>query len=148
MTSSQRPSTRTFKSARQLEVDEPVKKSRTPKKLPKIKLPSKNWSTIIIIVLVIASAFMFMQYRSAQNKLAGPAKDNEKYTKRLSKMILLPKNETPTIATVKDVTKLKDQTFFVDAQNGDKLFVFNKAKKAFLYRPSTNMIINVQPVSN
>ena len=58
----------------------------------------------------------------------------------------LPTDETPTIATIADKDKLKDQPFFSKAENGDKILAFNKAMLAILYRPSVNKIINVAPI--
>lgn len=55
----------------------------------------------------------------------------------------LPAGEQPTLATVADQEKLKGQDFFSHAQNGDKLLIYPKAKKAILYRPSTGKIIEV-----
>ena len=60
---------------------------------------------------------------------------------------MLPTGETPTIATVTDASKLKDQAFFTNAVTGDKVLIYTNAKKAFLYRPSTNKIINIAPVN-
>jgi len=63
------------------------------------------------------------------------------------KKIMQVPDETPVIATVKDATSLKaQQTFFVSAENGDKLLVFQVAKKAVLFRPSTNKIIESGPL--
>lgn len=68
-------------------------------------------------------------------------------TEKVGKLIALPADETPTIATVEDKTKLADQAFFSAAENGDKLLIYTKAQKAIVYRPSTNQIINVGPIS-
>ncbi len=59
----------------------------------------------------------------------------------------LPQNETPTIATVTDVTKLADQPFFRNAKNGDKVMIFGSTKEAILYRPSIHKIIAVAPIN-
>jgi len=59
----------------------------------------------------------------------------------------LPKEEVPTIATISDKEKLKGQVFFDAAENGDILFAYTTAMKAILYRPSTNKIINVAPIT-
>jgi hypothetical protein len=66
---------------------------------------------------------------------------------QVSKLMDLPTDETPTIATVLDKDKLKDQQFFNRAENGDKVLVYMKAKKAILFRPNTDKIIEVGPVS-
>ena len=40
-------------------------------------------------------------------------------------------------------SKLKAQPFFAKAQDYDQVLIFEKAKKAILYRPSTNKLIEV-----
>ncbi len=59
----------------------------------------------------------------------------------------IPEGETPTIATVEDVTKLTDQPFFEGAENGDILVVLNDSSQAVLYRPSTKQLVKVGPIS-
>ena len=59
----------------------------------------------------------------------------------------LPQDEVPTVATISDKEKLAGQTFFARAENGDILFAYTTAMEAILYRPSTNKIINVAPIS-
>lgn len=65
----------------------------------------------------------------------------------VGKLIELPENEKPTIGTLSDLTAIKDQPFFAKAEGGDKLLIYPEAKKTYLYRPSTNKLINVGPVS-
>ncbi len=64
----------------------------------------------------------------------------------VGKLITLPTGETPSLATVSDVSKLQDQIFFKNAQDGDRVLIYTEAKKAILYRPSTNKVIDVAPV--
>lgn len=66
---------------------------------------------------------------------------------KVGRLMTLPGDEVPTIATVIDKEKLKDQSFFANAQNGDKVLVYVKAKKAILYRPNTDKIVEVGPVN-
>ncbi|QQG41616.1 MAG: hypothetical protein HYV90_05690 [Candidatus Woesebacteria bacterium] len=66
---------------------------------------------------------------------------------QVGKLISLPDDEKPTVATVTDASKVKDQPFFAKAQNGDKVLIYQKAAKAILYRPSTNMIVEVGAVN-
>lgn len=68
-------------------------------------------------------------------------------TTQVGKLINLPADEKPTVATVTDASKVKDQQFFKNAQNGDKVLIYQKAQKAILYRPSENRIIEVGAVN-
>lgn len=62
-------------------------------------------------------------------------------------LIVLPEGERPTVATVTDVDKVKDQPFFKNAQTGDKVLVYSQGKKAYLYRPSENKLVEVGSVN-
>jgi cytoskeletal protein RodZ len=74
-------------------------------------------------------------------------KEQENLIKSVGALTDLPSGETPTIATVSDASKLKSQTFFANAENGDRVLIYTNAKKAYLYRPSTNKVINIAPVN-
>ncbi len=67
---------------------------------------------------------------------------------KVGALMQLPKNETPTIANVSDAAAAKKQSaFFANAQNGDRVLMYVKAGQAILYRPSTNKIILVAPLT-
>jgi|SRR5690606_27003128 len=111
---------------------------------------------VIVLVGVAGTAYYFYdQHRQAKEKLENPEQFAQEETQALinemSELIALPEadiaNGEPTLATVQDKEKLKDQEFFTNSENGDKVLIYAKAKKAFLYRPSTNKVINVAPVS-
>ena len=113
---------------------------------------------ILVIVLVGAAGtayYFYNEYQKSQEALNNPEKTAQEETQRLidqmSALIALPEadiaNGEPTLATVQDKEKLKDQEFFANAENGDKVLIYANAKKAFLYRPSTNKVINVAPVT-
>lgn len=65
----------------------------------------------------------------------------------VGKLLALPSDEKPTVATITDVEKLKEQTFFKNAMNNDKVLIYTKAKKAILYRPSEKKIVEVGAVN-
>ncbi len=94
----------------------------------------------LIIVLVVAGPFIF--YEKQKTSVSPSNTSAADLSTRVGKLIELP-SETPKIATVSDVNKLKNQPFFVHAQNGDKVLIYQNAKKAILYRPSINKIIEV-----
>ncbi len=65
----------------------------------------------------------------------------------VGKLIVLPEGEEPTIATVSDPEKLKDQLFFANAKLGDKVLLYTEAKKAYLYDPVAKKLIEVAPIT-
>ncbi|MDL2363066.1 MAG: hypothetical protein QFB86_01640 [Patescibacteria group bacterium] len=130
--------------------DKKTSKVRTPRKFPKLSAQNAPW--MITAVVIIFAAFMFAQYRQATNKLySGSQAVSEQQTldtvQRVGKLILLPKDQTPTVATVKHADQLKNQAFFKQAKDGDKVLVYSKTKQAILYRPSTNQLIAVSTVT-
>jgi hypothetical protein len=124
------------------------------KNLDKLKSNKSLWLIIIVIVLIVAAIpayYYYNQYKNAQMLLQNPSASATAQAKdlvaKVGKLIELPTSETPTIATVSDISKLAGQTFFANAQNGDKVLIFTGAKEAILYRESINKIIQVAPVN-
>lgn len=111
---------------------------------------------VIILVLLLIGAgvggtyYFYDKYQKAQFALDNPeltAKTEvDILTGKLGKLIELPTDEEPSVATVLDKEKLKDQGFFVKAENGDKVVIYSKSRKAILYRESMNKIIEVAPI--
>ncbi len=60
---------------------------------------------------------------------------------QLSEIMVLPKGEAPLIATISNVALLQGQPFYVNAQRGDKVFVYCAARKTILYDPLAKKII-------
>lgn len=105
-----------------------------------------------ILLLAIGSAvFFYTKYQDSQYKLNNPEivarAETESLVVKVGKLVELPSDEEPTVATVSDVSKLSSQTFFASAKNGDKVLIYSKARKAVLYRPSQNIVINVAPLN-
>lgn len=110
--------------------------------------------TILLVIAVAVAVFFYKDSQDKQKqvqKLSNPTEqaklEQQQLTAKVAKLTVLPQGETPTVATVTDITKLQDQPFFANAQNGDKVLIYTKAKKAILYRPSTNKVINIAPVN-
>jgi len=108
---------------------------------------------ILILVLLLSFRFNFyfyQKYQTVQKTLQKQkqlnSNDREKLIAEVGKLIELPKEEA-TVAAVSDKEKLKDQPFFQNAKNGDRVLIFTKAKKAILYRPSIKKIIEVAPIN-
>ena len=106
---------------------------------------------IVALIGVGASVYMYMEMQSIKNdpktlQQAQQSKVNA-IKDKVGKLIAIPKDETPVLATVDDKEKLKDQPFFKDAQNGDVILMFAQSKKAIIYRESENKLVNVGPIA-
>ncbi len=125
-------------------------KSEVRNRLHKISFSKKNILSVILVVIFIGAlgtaGYFYYQYKKAT---AVDASKNEivNYTAKISKFMVLPSGETPTMATVADKDKLASQSFFAHAENGDKVLFYSKAQKAILYRPATNMIIEASSMA-
>lgn len=67
--------------------------------------------------------------------------DDKKIMDRLSEVMSLP-DEVPAVAKINDINALKSNVFFKDSDNGDKIFIFEKAERVFLYSVRLKKIIN------
>ncbi len=144
----QRPKNVVAKPAETMLQSRPVKKQRFG------GLSKKHWSILAIVVTVLAIGLLSYGYFSTKNELskltdpqAAAQAEAEDLAKQISVFLELPKDETPTLATVSDVTKLQEQLFFQKAQNGDRVLVYAQAQRAVLYRPSTKKVIEYAPVN-
>lgn len=86
-------------------------------------------------------------YKTDPNQAAQAESDKvtNKIISDVGKLYAIPKDEKPSVYTVKDkeVSKKQLGAFFDKAENNDISLIYTKAKIAILYRPSTNQIVNV-----
>jgi len=126
-----------------------------PKKLgPKVNKFVHTRSFILVLIFVLAclpALYFYNKNRQAEKLLKDPNTANQQVinevVKKVGRHILLPTGEQPTLASITDVNKVKGQPFFANAQNGDKVLVYTQARKAFLYRPDKDIIIEVAPLN-
>ncbi len=126
--------------------------------MPKLTGKSKkiNIAIIVMALLVVVglggAGYMYRENAKLKKdinttKQKSPEDLNKELIAKVGNLIILPAEEAPTILTVDDKTKLKDQPFLQSAENGDRVFVFTKAKKAIIYRESLNKIVDAGTVS-
>lgn len=119
-----------------------VEKSMVKQKFIKIVIP------VIALVAIGLCVYFYSQIRILkQNPTVAAQKETTDIIAKVSKLVVLPTGETPTIATVSDPEALKDQPFFANAIKGDKVLIYAQAKKAFLYSVSLNKILDVAPLN-
>jgi len=116
----------------------------------------KSSRTILIIAIVVAliglgvGGYFYYQYTFVKSPEAiqkAAQEETKKLVAEIGKVMVLPANETPTLATVSDINQLKKQPFFKDAKNGDKVLLYVKAQKAIVYDPNGHKIVNVGPIN-
>ncbi len=124
---------------------------------PKLRLPAnKKWLYVglLLIIAIIPTVYFYAQNKNSEKKLndlqqkTQSSNDLNTVVAQVGRLVILPTDEQPTLATVSDVSKLQGQPFFAGAANGDKVLVYNKAKKAILYRPSLNKIVEMAPLNS
>lgn len=100
---------------------------------------------VILAVIVLGGGYMLLGKSSDPQVEA--KREADAVIKQVERHMVLPTGETPTVATVSDPEKLKDQKFFANAKKGDKVLIYSGAQKAILYDPSADRIIEVAPVN-
>ncbi|MEK7602746.1 MAG: hypothetical protein AAB459_00685 [Patescibacteria group bacterium] len=108
-------------------------------------------NVFIIVGLTIFGTVYYRRYQHLKNNPPSATDlaqaEIDRYIAEVGKLYDLPKDEKPQVATVKDKEKLKDQPFFIKAENDDITLIYTGAKLAILYRPSTKQIVNVSTVT-
>lgn len=103
--------------------------------------------TALVLAFGGTTFYFYQKYADIkENPQKTVEESTEKLVEEVGRLIELP-DETPTVATVVDPEKLKDQAFFARAKAGDKVLIYGNARKAILYNPETKKVIEVAPVN-
>src|SRR3989338_5146219 len=115
-----------------------------------VSLKSKLFIILLVLTAVgIGTTINFYRQLSElkNNPQISIQKEVKSVVAEISKIMILPVGEDPTVATVADPEKLKGQSFFANAKKDDKVLIYTNAKKAILYRPSERKIVEVAPLN-
>ena len=118
---------------------------------------SSTWKWALLVVLLVALGWSLFSYYNTSRQLAiltdptiaaeAGKKQTEEVLGKVGKLIILPKDKNPVVATINDVEKLATtQDFYREAHNGDRLVIFPASKKAVIYDEDDNRIVNVGPI--
>ena len=119
----------------------------------------RKWLGLIILLVLLAVGYYGWRYlKIGQPSLLGGTvnqAENQKANQQeimavvaqVKKLIIVPGDESPQMAEISDaVLAAKEQPFYAGAQNGDKILVYLNARKAIIYSPARNIIVNVGPI--
>ena len=103
---------------------------------------------VIAVVAIVLAAYFYYQWNLLrQNPQAIAQRTVSDLVAKVGRLAVLPTGETPSVATISDPQKLKDQSFFAKAKTGDKVLIYAQAKKAYLYSVSLDRLLEVAPLS-
>lgn len=119
--------------------------ARTVTRKPKMKFGVILGGLFLVLFIATAmtAVYFFWKYKSVSSSQAVQQKELNTAISKVGALMDLPKDESPTLATITDKEKLKSQPFFERAENGDQVLFYLKLGRAILYRPSTNRIVDV-----
>lgn len=106
-----------------------------------LKKHAKKYLTVLILLVISVGGLGLRQYLVNKD-----ITDVKIIQQKVSEHMLLPGDEQPALATVIDKTKL-NKTIFKNAENGDKVLVYQKNKKMIIYRPGIDRVADVVPVA-
>lgn len=102
---------------------------------------------VFAVVLIGLGVWKYLDQQKQIKALKDPKQASlaatEQLIKDVNKAAVMPKDEQPIIREISELKSLASQPFYYDAQIGDRVLVFSKAKKAILYRPSTGQVVNI-----
>lgn len=139
--------------------DEEIKNIKQVKTIQQKKQRKIKKIIIGILILVIIAICSFIYFKYPQVLRIGKGDEqtkNEELAKtqaralldKVSKLIILPTNEEPNIFEITDPeTLIKQQQFFIGAEKGDKILIYQQLARAIVYSPSRNIIVNVGPIT-
>jgi type IV secretory pathway VirJ component len=102
---------------------------------------------VIALGALIATGVLTKEMATLKNPTATTAAEVKKTVAEVGKVLVLPTDETPTLATVADPSKLAGQPFFANALTGDVVLIYSTSKKAILWRPSTKQVVEVSALN-
>lgn len=103
-------------------------------------------SFILLILVALggsgAGIYYYYQYQSLLARTNDPNIAVKDLLGKIGKLIDLPSDEQPTVATVTNPDLIKSQSFFAKAKKGDRVILYPNARLAILYDEEANKIIN------
>ena len=125
----------------------------TPRQVPIRQVKKRKFGKIFLLILSYAIVGLVVWQVSTkihtdpQITQARADAEIKGLVEDVSKIMILPSDETPKVIPITDAENLaKNQLFFAKVQNGDQLLVFTSVQQAIIYRPSENKIVNTGPI--
>lgn len=114
-------------------------------KMQKIIIAVLVGLVVVLIGLTYYFRDQFQTIKKDPQKIT--QQETQSLVEKISRLMVVPEGEDPIIATVMDPELLKDQPFFAKAKKGDRVLIYSKARRAILYDPAADKILEVAPIN-
>ncbi len=101
---------------------------------------------LLLFVFLFTSIFLYIKLSRLENNNLITNEESLTVEEKISKIVVLPEGEEPTIFQITNIEQIKNEPFFTNAKLGDSVLVYTGVKKAFLYRESENKIVDIAPI--
>lgn len=106
--------------------------------------PSFIFLCVVTLGMLFTAGYLYTQLKTLrQDSQTATAEKTEETLQRVGKLIDLPQGETPALITITDTADLKQQAFFKNVKKGHIVLFYAVARKAYLYDPEANIIVEV-----
>lgn len=110
---------------------------------------------VFVFVSSLALASIFLGYFShdyynkhkevRKNQIFSVRDEKQLMVDNVSRSMELPGEESPIVMSVVDAEKIREQSFFPEAKEDDQMIIYVEAKKAIIYRLSSEKIVDIIP---
>jgi Mg2+/citrate symporter len=110
--------------------------------------PHQIISAVLFILLILSTFLYFREKNRLSEFTTQTSTEIEEVVSKVGKLILLPEDSKPSMATIQNVDVLRDEEpeFYENASNGDNILIY--PDQVIIYNPTENIIINVAPIVN
>jgi hypothetical protein len=113
--------------------------------MKKQRMSNKKWfvlGTFLGGVLLVATTALVVTMKPVSRAET----DAQLIRETVGRLVVLPTNEEPAITTISEEMRASDK-FLQQAQDGDKLLLYYKSLKAYIYRPSIKKVVDIGPLT-
>jgi hypothetical protein len=101
--------------------------------------------SLLLVITLGVCGYLYFAYQKAVSK--NPAEEKRRIITQVSKLVVLPQ-EDPTIATVRDGQKLASKLLSKKTDKGDRLLIYNKARRIVVYRPAIGKVVDMFTIND
>jgi hypothetical protein len=98
-----------------------------------------------VLVIAILGTFIFLQQKRINDSGVAALEAAADTKAAVAKIMLLPEEEA-IVSEIDNAASVRNQAFFAQVEDGDKVLVFATAAKIVIFRPSTKQIVNAGPI--